>query len=107
MTEKVREASPLTGFVLALLLGPLAAPSLGVGVMLAARRVIHGDWIEAEWAVLLWLGPTLPLYLAILPLLPMLLSRARRRGPPGSFGVLAIIIGLQLLIDLALYARAG
>ena len=40
MTEKVREASPLTGFVLALLLGPLAAPSRGGGVMLAARRVV-------------------------------------------------------------------
>ena len=97
----------MSGFVLALLLGPLPLPLLGAGIMLAVRRAMHGDWIEADWVLLLLLGPTIPIYLALLPLLPMLILRARRRGPPRSSGVLAVIIGLQLLIDLALYARAG
>lgn len=105
MKEKVRETAPVSNFVLALLLGPLAVPLLGAGLALAARQTMLAEWIEAEWLLLLFLGPTLPVYLTILPLLPMLVLRARRRGPPATLGVLAIIIGLQLLIDLALYAR--
>ena len=107
VTERPREHPPTRRFVLTILLGPLATPAALLLVAVTLRRLVYGDWLEPGWALLLLLGPSLPLYLLILPLLRMVILRVRRRGAPSTVAILVPIVGVQVAIDLALWAGVG
>jgi len=80
-----------------LLFGPLCV-SVAIGGIVLAASGIRGASIDLSWALLILLGPSIPVYLLLLPLFPFVL-RALRRGWAPS---LASVVGFTLLVSVAI-----
>lgn len=85
------------------LLGPLVFPALALGVRFAAGGLAAVSAPSAGWFLLGLVGPAIPVYLVVLPLLPWALLGLRRgrvlRLGPVWLGIAA----LSACFDLAFY----
>lgn len=77
------------------LFAPLCVSAAIGGIALAAG-VVAGERIDVRWALLILLGPSLPVYLLLLPLFPFVLRALRRGWDPSP----ASIVGFTLLASL-------
>lgn len=98
-----RRVATARALVALALLGPLLLP----GLVLASRLV--GDALTGEtppaanWWLLALLGPAIPVYLIVLPLLPFGLRGLRRGWTPRVGPGLLAITALAALFDLVFY----
>ena len=101
-----RRVTTAAGLCAVALLGPLLVPA----VLLAARLAV--DFLSgrpapgASWSLLLLVGPAMPLYLLLIPLLPFGPRALRRGWAPRAVVLLAGIVVLGALFDLGFYLAA-
>jgi len=107
LDRRVASAVELVGLAL---LGPLLAPAglvaLRLVTGLAAGAPNPPPRIAAEWQMLALFGPAIPVYVALLPLLPFGVMRLRRGWRPRLSSLLAACIAIGLLIDAFFYLAA-
>lgn len=66
--------------------------------MLVANGV-GGASVEADWALLILLGPAIPLYLVVLPLLPVILRALRHGWTPRPIPIVVATLLVSAAID--------
>jgi hypothetical protein len=98
-----RRIGSRAGLVGVALLGPLLVPALALALRLAARALGAAPAAAApslDWEMLALLGPAIPVYLVVLPLLPFGLRALGRGWRPALATLLLGLLGLGLAIDL-------
>ena len=93
-------------FVIALL-GPLLVPVGLLALRLVAAAFGGEPPPAAEWQLLLVLGPALPLYVALLPMLPLGIVKLRRGWRPRRSSLLLACLGLGIVLDALFYWTAA
>jgi hypothetical protein len=102
-----RRVTTAAGLCAVALLGPLLVPAALHGARLLAGVVENHVLPGASWSLLIVTGPAMPLWLVLLPLLPFGLIAQRRGWHPRLVALLAGIVALGVLFDLAFYLAAG
>ena len=99
-TPRIRSSSGLISLVL---LGPLLVPAALLPLRLLAASVRNEAAPAASWQLLTVVGPAIPLYVLLLPLLPFLVRQLRRGWAPPFSRVLGAALLASLLIDAVFY----
>jgi hypothetical protein len=81
-----------------LLLTPVAV-SCVVGCVALALGGADAAALEAQWIVLLLLGPSIPIYLLWLPLFPFALRALRRGWVPGRLRLVGGVFAVAIVFD--------
>ena len=89
-----------------LLLAPLCA-SVSLGGLVVLSSHLEGTGPDPSWTLLILVGPAIPLYLLVLPLLPFVLRALRRGWDPHPVAVLAGTFAAAGVLDLALWLGRG
>ena len=84
------------------LLGPLL-PGLALAGRLVGDTLTGSAVLDARWGLLALLGPAIPVYLIVLPLLPFGLRGLRRGWTPRVGPSLLALVVLSALCDLVFY----
>ncbi len=98
-----RRVTTRAGLAAMALLGPLLVPAALHGVRLLLGLFAGHEPPGAAWSLLLLLGPAMPLYLLLLPLLPFGLRAQRNGWRPRVLTLLCGIVALGVLFDLGFY----
>ncbi len=98
-----RRVTTAAGLFAMALLGPLLVPAVLLAARLAGGSLTGHAAPGASWSLLLLVGPAMPLYLLLLPLLPFGLRAQRRGWTPRAVALLAGIGALGVLFDLGFY----
>ena len=101
-----RRVTTAAGLFAVALLGPLLVPAVLHAARLAVGSLAGHATPGASWSLLLVVGPAMPLYLLLLPLLPFGLRAQRRGWTPRAVTLLAGIGALGVLFDLGFYLAA-
>jgi hypothetical protein len=88
------------------ILGPLLLPAALLAIRVVSGIIAADPAPAADWLLLLVVGPAIPLYVALLPLLPLGIARLHRGWRPRRASLLAACIGLALLMDGLFYLAA-
>jgi hypothetical protein len=94
--RRIASWGELTGVAI---LGPLVVPGVLVVMRLVSGLVASEPAPEGGIPLLLLVGPAIPVYIAVLPLLPLGIVKLRRGWRPRVLSLLAVCVGLALLID--------
>ena len=98
-----RRVTTAAGLFAVALLGPLLVPAVLHAARLAVGAIAGHAAPGASWSLLLLLGPAMPLYLLLLPLLPFGIRAQRRGWAPRVVFLLAGIGALGVVFDLGFY----
>jgi len=77
--------------------------SMALGCSVLAANLLLGHPTDAGWALLVLLGPSIPLYLVLLPLFPFALRALRRGWDPSPTLVLGATLVVSIVLDLAFW----
>ena len=94
------------GLAAVALLGPLLVPAVLHGLRLLVGLLADHRSPAAAWSLLLLVGPAMPLYLLLLPLLPFGLRAHRNGWRPRVLALLCGIVALGALFDAGFYLAA-
>ena len=94
------------GLAAVALLGPLLVPAVLHGLRLLVGLFGGHENPGVAWSLLLLVGPAMPLYLLLLPLLPFGLRAHRNGWRPRVLALLCGIVALGALFDLGFYLAA-
>ncbi len=94
------------GLAAVALLGPLLVPAVLHGLRLLVGLLAGHATPGVAWSLLLLLGPAMPLYLLLLPLLPFGLRAHRNGWRPRVLALLCGIVALGALFDAGFYLVA-
>ncbi len=94
------------GLAAVALLGPLLVPAVLHGLRLLVGLLAGHEPPDVAWSLLLLLGPAMPLYLLLLPLLFFGLRAQRNGWRPRVLALLCGIVALGALFDAGFYLAA-
>lgn len=106
VTGDVPESRSVATRARIVLLAPLGV-SLAIGACVLAANALSRSGplqpIDPGWTLLLLLGPSIPVYLLLLPLFPFVLRALRRGWAPSRSSVLGCTLLVSLAVDLLLW----
>lgn len=88
------------------IVGPLLVPGALLVIRLASGAFTDAPAPALDWQLLLVVGPAVPVYLALLPLLPIGVARLRRGWRPHRLALWAACAGLGMFMDAVFYLAA-
>ena len=101
-----RRVTTKAGLAAVALLGPLLVPAVLHGLRLLVGLLAGHESPGLAWSLLPVLGPAVPLYLLLLPLLPFGLRAQRNGWRPRVLALLCGIVALGALFDAGFYLAA-